>query len=346
VIVPGFVNAHCHLELSHLKDTFPAGSGHVPFLKQMVQNRVSDQEKITKAAEIEDLQMYKDGIVAVGDISNGTHSFEVKSRSRIYYFTFLEALGFSPERALQAFEWVENCRLIADTLGLSASIVPHSPYSASEPLFRTIAAEAEKTGLPLSFHSQECMEEDELYKFGTGALISHLHDNLKIDASFFKPTGGNSLESTLEYFPQRNNLLLVHNLNTQQSDIDFILKNRVSDNTWFVLCPGSNLYIQDRLPDIELFRKNKLQICLGTDSLVSNHQLSILEEMKIIQHANPAISLTEMIHWACCNGANALNIGDWAGSLEIGKRPGINLLTGVDLVNDGLLPGTKVRRLC
>ena len=89
-----------------------------------------------------------------------------------------------------------------------------------------------------------------------------------------------------------------------------------------------------------------MKICLGTDSLVSNHQLSILEEMKIIQNACPEITLGELTTWATYNGANALNMVDWAGSIEVGKHPGINLLTGMDMGLEKLLPGTRVRKIC
>ena len=346
ILVPGFVNAHCHLELSHLQHTFTQVAGLVPFLKQVVDHRASDPGKVIKAAEIADLLMYKNGIVAVGDIANGPTAFEAKKHSKIVYHTFIEALGFSPERAVKAFEWAKNCVNIAEYSGLSASIVPHSPYSVSDSLFRAIAEEALRTGSILSLHSQESNGEDDLYHSGTGEMLTHLQDNLGIDTSFFMPTGKSAIQSTLEYLPPGNNLLLVHNLNTKQADIDYIAGVRDLGNTWFVLCPGSNLYIQNRLPDISLLRKNGLQICLGTDSLASNHQLSILEEMKIVQNAFPEITIHELTQWTSMNGANALKMGEWAGSIEVGKRPGINLLSGVDLVSNKLLPGSKVKRLC
>jgi cytosine/adenosine deaminase-related metal-dependent hydrolase len=154
------------------------------------------------------------------------------------------------------------------------------------------------------------------------------------------------MQSTLKHLPVQNNLLLVHNIYTNQSDIDFIEGIRSLKNTWFVLCPASNLYIQNRLPDIGLFRSKNLQLCLGTDSLASNHQLSILEEMKVIQTSFPNISLQELIGWACINGAKALAMGKWAGSIEVGKRPGLNLLSGMDLGSLKLLPKTTVKKLC
>ena len=115
--------------------------------------------------------------------------------------------------------------------------------------------------------------------------------------------------------------------------------------TWFVLCPESNLFIENLLPDIELFRKNKLQICLGTDSLSSNHKLSILDEMKTIQSHFPSIPLIEIVSWATINGARALEMDSWAGTIEIGKRPGINLITGMDLQQLRLQPQSQIRKL-
>ena len=177
-------------------------------------------------------------------------------------------------------------------------------------------------------------------------MVVHLRDNLGIDSSLFSPTGESALRSTLKLLPAKNNLLLVHNLYTTQGDLEYIATIRELRNTWFVLCPGSNRYIQNQLPDIELFRRNRLQVCLGTDSLASNHQLSILEEMKIIQQASPSITLDELLGWATIHGANALEISDWAGSIEIGKRPGINLLTNVDLSERKLFSGTRVKKIC
>ena len=344
-IVPGFVNAHCHLELSHMQNSFQSGTGFVPFLKQVVTERTADPDIILQAAEKADLLMYRNGIIAVGDIANGTSAFEVKQNSKIDYLTFIEALGFSPDRAGKAFEWVKNCLAIAGSMGLKASAVPHAPYSVSKPLFNAINLEATMNGKVLSLHSQESLEEDELYLSGSGGLANHLRENLGIDTSFFIPTGESALHSTLKLLPSGNNLLLVHNIYTHESDLDYIDSIRGLNKTWFVLCPGSNLYIQNRLPDVRLFKKRFLQICLGTDSLASNHQLSILAEMTLLQNAFPEISMNELTTWATYNGAKALQMDAWAGSIEVGKRPGINLLTGFDLTNMKLLPGTGVRKL-
>lgn len=345
VLIPGFVNAHCHLELSHLRGTFPEKTGLPGFLKNVVENRNIEENKVVEEAQKADFELWKNGVVAVGDISNTNSTFLLKSKSKIAYHTFIEVLGFSPQRAEKAFEWARLCFNQATTLGLSASVVPHAPYSISKVLFQKIAEFAVDHRSVLSMHSQECSEEDDLYLTGDGEIVKHLTDNLNIDLSNFKSTGKSALESVINWLPLENKLLLVHNIRTGQKDIDLIAQTRELQKTWFVLCPDSNLYIEDRLPDIELFRKNQLQICIGTDSLSSNRKLSMLEEMKTIQSHFPAIPFGEMVTWATRNGAEALEMSDWAGTIEKGKTPGINLITGMDLQHLQLLPHSKVKRL-
>ena len=345
VLIPGFVNAHCHLELSHLRGIFPEKTGLPGFLKNVIQYRNLEDNKVIKEARKADFELWKNGVVAVGDISNTNTTFQLKSESKIAYHTFIEALGFSPQRAEKAFGWAKYCFDEAQSLGLSASVVPHAPYSISKELFKMISEFAVSQDSILSMHSQECSEEDDLYLSGEGEVVRHLAENLAIDLTFFKPTGKSALESVINWLPIENKLLLVHNIHTAQKDIDLIANTRSLNKTWFVLCPDSNLYIENHLPDIELFRKNKLQICVGTDSLSSNHKLSMLDEMKTIQANFPSIPLDEIVTWATRNGAEALEMNDWAGTIETGKKPGINLITGMDLQHFQLLPQSKIKRL-
>lgn len=345
VLVPGFVNAHCHLELSHLHGIFPENSGLPRFLKNVIDHRNPEGTRVMEEALKADFELWRNGIVAVGDVSNSDATFQLKSKSKIVYHTFIEALGFSPQRAEKAFEWAQYCFEEAQSFGLSASIVPHAPYSISRGLFEKICKFAIDHRSVLSMHSQESSAEDDLYHSGDGEIVHHLTKNLGIDLSFFNPTGKSALESVINWLPTENNLLLVHNIRTGQNDIDLIQSTRSRNKTWFVLCPNSNLYIEDRLPDIELLYKNRLQLCLGTDSLSSNRKLSILEEIKTIQTHFPAIPFSTIVTWASRNGAEALEMSDWAGTIEKGKKPGINLITGMDLQQLLLLPQSKVKRL-
>ena len=345
IITPGFVNAHCHLELSHLRDKIPEHLGLPSFLKIVNEQRISDPLNVERDALNGDSELWRNGVVAVGDISNTNVTFPLKSKSKIVYHTFVEALGISSNRAERAFTLAANYYAEARKLGLPVSIVPHSPYAVSNELFNKISGFASENNSILSMHSQESPDEDIFYRFASGNIFQHFTENLKLDLSSFLPTGRSALESVINRLPAANKQLLVHNIQTLQKDIDLIIQTRSPGQTWFVLCPRSNLFIENRLPDIDLFLKNNLKICLGTDGLSSNRNLSVLEEMKTIQTHFPGIPFSELVIWATRNGAEALSMNDWGGTIEIGKRPGINLITGMDLQHLRLQPQSKVKRL-
>jgi len=145
------------------------------------------------------------------------------------------------------------------------------------------------------------------------------------------------LESIANYFDYDQKLLLVHNTVTEQQDIDFA--ERYFKNLFWCLCPNANLYIEKRLPDVALFRKNGCKITLGTDSLASNHQLSIFEEIKTIQQHFPEVPLDELIRWGTLNGAHFLELTNEHGSFEKGKKPGVVLVENIDI------PALKLNRL-
>jgi cytosine/adenosine deaminase-related metal-dependent hydrolase len=86
------------------------------------------------------------------------------------------------------------------------------------------------------------------------------------------------------------------------------------------------LYIENELPNVQMFVENNCNIVLGTDSYASNNQLSIFAEIKTIQKHFPALPLETILQWATFNGAKAIGIEDKFGSLHVGKKPGIILL--------------------
>ena len=103
LITPGFINAHCHLELSHLKDKFQTGTGLISFLNAVVSNREYEMPIITQAIKEADDEMYREGIVAVGDISNKTDSIKTKINSKIKYYNFIECFDFMQDQSTSQF---------------------------------------------------------------------------------------------------------------------------------------------------------------------------------------------------------------------------------------------------
>jgi aminodeoxyfutalosine deaminase len=140
-------------------------------------------------------------------------------------------------------------------------------------------------------------------------------------------------------------LLLVHNTFTKKEDLEELKKIHSAENTFLVLCPNSNLYIENQLPPVSLFREEELNICLGTDSLASNHELSVLSELITLQLYFPELKLFDLLQWATLNGAKALQVDDTFGSFEAGKKPGVNLISGIDFKMMKLTKQSKVKRL-
>lgn len=326
IIVPGFINSHCHLELSYLKGTIPTGTGLVPFVQQVIENRKQqpDQEMIVQAMQRADEEMRQNGIVAVGDIANTEISVGIKESSPIFYHTYLELLGFAPSGAAASFEKGEALQKKYN--GLPTSIVPHAPYTVSKELFRLIRKKCGTSANLLSMHNQESEEENMFYRYKKGRFVE-LYERLQVNIDFFKPQARNSLQTVIPLLEETTPTLLVHNTFTTMKDISFV--KRFGRNVTWCFCPKANLYIESRLPKIDIFLDQPFDIVLGTDSLASNDRLCILSEMKIIQERYPNIPLEQIVRWGTRNGAKFLRLESKLGTIETGKTPGLNLIEGV-----------------
>jgi len=320
LLVPGFVNTHCHLELSHLKGKIPQHTGLNRFVQEVMKLRGVDEYVINLAMLDADKEMLANGIVAVGDIANQAVSKTIKRASPQYYHTFLEVMGFNPATAKasikRALEFKQN---FGD---FPISIVPHAPYSVSEVLFAELKQVAEAGGGLLSIHNQETADENLFFMEKTGAFLK-LYEFLGLDIDFYAPSGKSSLQTILPHLASGLKTLLVHNTFTTKEDVQFA--GAMHRNLYWCLCPNANLYIENKLPDVDMLRAEGLKITLGTDSLASNTLLSVFAEMQTLQE-HFEIPVEELILWATWNGAEFLGVEDRCGSLEIGKSPGINLL--------------------
>jgi cytosine/adenosine deaminase-related metal-dependent hydrolase len=329
VIVPGFVNAHCHLELSHMKGVAPTGTGLLPFLQTVVNFRDISQEQIDDAIERGDREMFEAGIVAVGDISNKADTARVKERSPIRYYTFVEMFDFlHDEWAQKTFDgYHEVFKQQSDAGGNRKVCVPHAPYTVSPTLWKLINA-ANKTGneqrTTISIHNQETPHEDALFLNKTGDFLEFFR-SFNIPFDHFKPTGRRSIYYALEQLDPRQRTLFVHNTMTPPEDIE-AAHAWSPGNCYWASCPNANLYIENRLPNYRHFLDTGAKVCLGTDSLTSNWRLSVLEEMKTIARFQSYIGFETLLRWATLNGAEALGFEEDLGSIEVGKTPGLNLL--------------------
>ena len=329
ILSPGFVNAHCHLELSHMKGMIPVHTGLQEFVKQIVALRQVSPEAIHEAIINAEAEMMANGIVAVGDISNTLDTLTQKAKHNLAYYSFVELYDLDPTRAADKIlagleiqkKFQENC--------VRASLVPHAPYSVTNELWNLLSAHF---GIhTISLHNQETPDENDFFKTKTGSFLG-MYERTKVNLDFFEATGLSSLQSILPVFKKAHHGILVHNSFTSSEDIQAV--HAAMDNAFWCLCPNANQYIEQTMPPIELLRSEKAKVVIGTDSYASNWSLNILGELKTIQQHHPQIPLAEMLGWATLNGAQALQMDKHLGSFEKGKKPGVVLIKGVDDIND------------
>jgi cytosine/adenosine deaminase-related metal-dependent hydrolase len=339
IIIPGFVNCHCHLELSHMKGKIEEGGGLGVFLSNVSKNRSDGGDIIISAAEKADKEMFREGISLCADICNTALSFGIKQKSRIKYLSLLEVFGIDRDKAGNRMHELDILASEAIVHGISFQMVPHSAYSMSLSLLRLLKSKTSDNRVT-SVHFMETEGEKEFLRSHSGPLSEIFSESGMLPSALETP--GSHAKLALEEISPSGNLILVHNTFADRETI-----GRVNERgrVFWCLCPDSNLYIENKLPPVEMMIDEGCEIVIGTDSLASNTKLSIIDELKTLQLNFPSLSVEDLVKWATLNGARALSSQDDFGSIETGKNPGLLLLQNVDLVNMKLREDSCVTRL-
>ena len=249
ILTPGFINCHCHLELSHMKGLIPEQTGLVDFVFKVVTERHFSESEILSAIESAEEEMIQNGIVAVGDICNNTLTIPQKQKNRIAYYNFIEASGWLPSGASIRFERTKEIyeqfrhqavsKKLQENIPQTSichpeaklrdqtrnSIVPHAPYSVSQHLWQLIQPYFENK--VVSIHNQETIYEDEFFLHGTGDF-QRMYQLMKIDNTHHEPTKRSSLQSYYDKLEKASNKILVHNTFIREEDIEYVKKNATS----------------------------------------------------------------------------------------------------------------------
>lgn len=324
VMFAGMVNSHCHIELSHFVGAVTEQCGFASFAEQLgaARNRFSDED-VQRAIAHADLAMLREGVVAVADVANSCDSMEVKRSSSIYYHTFAEHFGLRRT----------SCdHLYGLMVHQNTSMTMHSTYSVTDDCFKTIAQNGSE---PLSIHFMETPSERELYQ-GRGEL-HEWYRKVGFECDFLHY--GSPAQRIVECVPRDRSVMLVHNVDVTREDIELIM-NHFSAEVYWVLAPRSNKYISGSRPPVELLSSLGLNICVGTDSLSSNHSLSMIEELKALR----GVPLVDRLEWATKIGANALGLSD-IGEVEVGRHPSLLVLSGVDFERGEIGENYKIDKI-
>ena len=340
IIVPGFVNCHCHIELSHLKGSIMPEGGLPGFIEKVRSKRdITDDETILSAIKSANRELCNEGVVLCADVCNNSFSFGIKRDSRIKYINLLEVFGIDPEKASRRLSEVMNIAELSEQMDLTSYLIPHSAYSMSLTLFRLLRDQSMNNKIT-SVHFMETAAEKTFLDNHSGPLFTSYQQSGLLPGQ--PETVKSHADAVLNEITLSGNLILVHNTFTDRKTIKKISER---DNLFYCVCPNSNLYIENHLPPLNLLYNEGCRIVIGTDSLASNSRLSILEELKTLQKNFSYLSIEELICWATINGALALCEENQFGTIETGKNPGLLLLEDVDLLNMKLLPESSVSRL-
>ena len=305
VIMPGLVNAHTHLELTHHQDLIRRTSRFTDWLSQLIRNHKADSEWVDSAVNDGIEMSVAGGATTVGDIHGFGMSAHTHKNSPVRTVVFFETTGFSPERTRIGIDRINEYLASSpqqDAL-FHPAVSPHAPYSTSETVYRHCLGLARSRDLPLCTHLAETKDEIEFLASGTGAFADLLNAH-RISMSGWTPPKC----SPVQYLTQIGILafrpLLAHCNYLTDADIESVAESGAS----VAFCPRAHHYFHHTSHPVCRLIRAGVNVAIGTDSLASNWTLSMLDEIKFLAKTQTNLSPETIIDLATINGARALQL--------------------------------------
>jgi cytosine/adenosine deaminase-related metal-dependent hydrolase len=299
VLLPGLVNAHCHLELSHLRGRLDRSGGFAHWVEDLVATRGRDGPGPVRAAAARGIrEMEGTGTVAVGDVSNDLAHLDLLARSRLTAVVFHELLGWKAERAaaIAGAAYARPGGPLSDSV--EVRLAAHAPHSVSPALF----AEIVKRGGPAAIHLAESAEEARFLLRGDGAWMRFLEKRglgLPFDAPGVSP-----VRYLDELGALRNGLLAAHCVYVDEADRARLAARGVH----VAVCPRSNLNLGVGIPPVPELLAAGVRLCLGTDSLASVDSLDLIDDAAALRAEFPEVPPAVIVEMATLGGAQALGL--------------------------------------
>jgi cytosine/adenosine deaminase-related metal-dependent hydrolase len=315
VLLPGLVNAHCHLELSHLASApLPSGAGFVPWVEAVVASRGKHSEaEMAAAASAAITSLEASGTVALGDVSNTLAHVGRLSGSSLSAVVFLELLAWDPAKARDTLAWGEGLlreRQAALRPGLELRLAAHAPHSVSQELLRALVA----GGGPAAIHLAESPDEVHFLGDGGGAWPGFLASR-GLGHVRFTPAGTSPVQYCDSLGALHPGLVAAHGVQIDASDRELLAKRGVH----VVLCPRSNARLGVGTADVPALLAAGVRLALGSDSLASSPSLDVLDDAVLLRRQFPKLPASALLRAATFGGAEALGFSG-LGAIAPGRR--------------------------
>jgi len=322
VIMPGLINAHTHLELTHFHNQLTNFSSFTDWIFQLVsERRLWTKEDFINSAREGAREALSSGTTLAGDVTASHTAWDAARAEGLRSVVFEEVTGFSPDpdAALSQLESALD-QAVPDPL-LVQGISPHAPYSVSPELYRQVAELSRSRGLPLATHVAETQSELQFLQSGTGEFKDLLSE-LGVLPSEWSPPQLTPIAYLESLGILRQSSVLIHCNYLDQESISRILRNRSS----VVYCPRSHDFFGHERHPVRLLLDSGINVALGTDSLASNSSLSMLDEIRYLYKERKDLKCDEIFRAATLNGASALDYGGVLGRLRRGYWADLTIL--------------------
>ncbi len=319
-LLPGLVNAHTHLEFSHLRQPLgQPGIGIVDWIRLIIAERARGDKERTNPITLGQQETLAAGVTMVGDIVTNPAA---TSAASIDTTCFHEVIGFSRARAesslnslverLQAAAAVSNT---ASSFAPVQGISPHAPYTVSPLLLRPLVTLAHRNNMPVAMHLAESREELQFLRNGDGPFKDLLEERSMWDAEAVPP--GSTPHDYLRTLADAPWALVIHGNYLDEDELDFLGTHR--DRMSLVYCPRTHAYFDHSPYPLATARKLGVRVALGTDSRASNPDLDLFAEMRHVSRAHQGIDPHETLRMGTLAGAEALGREAAVGSITPGK---------------------------
>ncbi len=303
-LMPGLVNAHCHLELTTLHDRLDAGKPFPVWVEQLRGYTAGlGPADYRRAARVGVERLLAGGCTAVLDVGNTGEALSVLAGSPLRALALVETLGLDPGlaelRCEAAAALAES--VAGDPDRFRGGVTPHAAYSCSPELLRRVLARQRARGLPVTLHASESREETELFATGTGSLAEYCR-RIYADAPPHRGTTPVRWLESLGLLP--DGVVLAHGNTLDDADMEILARRDAT----VVHCPSSHAFFGHPRFPYEALRARGIAVCLGTDSLASGDSLSMLEQARLFRATHPEVAAWEVLALASA-GARALRLG-------------------------------------